>query len=162
MRGGAIAPFIWSLLLIVLMVINIIWTAGNLIQAATFSFAILMVWLVGLALLRLAPREALRKGEPELSTQPEALPSSSAAAAMAGVGLGAFSFGWVFGGFWIFFGAGILVVCLSRLALERRAQHAAYRRYVRELQAGQSVLPPERSEAAGEQRPAAVPRGTRV
>lgn len=135
MRGGAIAPLVWSGLLIVMMVINIIWTAGNLIQASTFAFAILMVWLLGLALLRLSPREALRKGEPQLRTEPEALPSASAAAAMAGVGLGAFSFGWVFGGFWIYFGAGIVVICLGRLILERRAQHAAYRRYLDELHA---------------------------
>jgi hypothetical protein len=137
MRGGAIAPLLWSVLLIVLMVINIVWTAGNLIQAAMFGFSILMVWLVGLALLRLAPREALRRGEPELRTQPEALPSASAAAAMAGVGLGAFSFGWAFGGFWIYFGAGVLVICLSRLILEHRAQRAAYLAYLRERHLGQ-------------------------
>jgi hypothetical protein len=129
-RGGAIAPFIWSVLLIVLMVINIIWTAGNMIQAATFGFAILMLWLVGLALLRLAPGEALRKGPPEPITEPEATPSASAAAAMAGIGLGAFAFGWAFGGFWIYFGAGILVICLFRLVLEHRSQRAAYRRFL--------------------------------
>lgn len=134
MRGGAIAPFVWSVLLIVLMVINIIWTDGNAIQAGTFGFAILMIWLVGLALLRLGPREALRKGPPELRGEPEVVPSASAAAAMAGVGLAAFSFGWAFGGFWIFFGAGILAACLVRLVLERRAQHRAYRRYLRSLQ----------------------------
>jgi heme exporter protein D len=131
-RGGAIAPFVWSVLLIIMMVINIIWTTGDEIQAATFGFAILMIWLVGLALLRLAPHEALRRGGPERVTEPEALPSASGAAALAGVGLGAFSFGWAFGGFWIFFGAGIMVICLARLALERRAQHAAYRRYLRQ------------------------------
>jgi hypothetical protein len=117
------------------MVINIIWTTGNEIQAATFGAAIFMVWLVGLALLRLAPHEALRRGGPEVRSEPEALPSASAAAALGGIGLGAFSFGWVFGGFWIYFGAGILVICLARLLLERRAQHAAYRRYLREVDA---------------------------
>jgi hypothetical protein len=131
MRGGAIAPFVWSMLLVVLMVINIIWTAGNMIQAATFGFAIFMLWLVGLALLRLAPGgEAMRKGPPEAMTEPEATPSASAAAAMAGIALGAFAFGWVFGGFWIYFGAGILVICLFRLVLEHRSQRAAYRRFL--------------------------------
>jgi cation transport ATPase len=128
---------VWSVLLIILMVINIIWTAGNEIQAATFGFSILMVWLVGLAVLRLAPQEALRRGEPELRAQPEAMPSASAAAAMAGVGLGAFSFGWVFGGFWIYFGAAVLVICLGRLILEHRAQRAAYLAYLRERDPGQ-------------------------
>lgn len=130
MRGGAIAPFVWSVLLIVLMVINIIWTTGNLIQAAMFGFAILMVWLVGLALLRFSPREGLRRGPPEFPAEPEAMPSASAAAAMGGIGLGAFSFGWAFGGFWIYFGAGILVICFFRLVLEHRAQRAAYRRFL--------------------------------
>jgi hypothetical protein len=134
MRGGAIAPLVWSVLLVAMMVINIIWTDGNAIQAGTFGFAILMVWLLGLALLRLSPREALRKGGPELRTSPEALPAASAASAMAGVGLAAFSFGWVFGGFWVFFGAGILAICLGRLILEHAAQRAAHRRYLSELE----------------------------
>ncbi|HET9721249.1 MAG TPA: hypothetical protein VFP55_14305 [Solirubrobacteraceae bacterium] len=134
MRGGAITPLLWSVLLGVMMVINIIWTDGNAIQASTFGFAILMMWLMGLALLRLAPREALRKGPPGPRSEPEAVPSASAAAAMAGVGLGAFSFGWAFGGFWIFFGAGVLLACAVRLVLEHLAQRRSHRRYLRSLE----------------------------
>jgi hypothetical protein len=131
MRGGALAPLIWSVLLLALAVTNVIWTSGDAIQAGTFGFAIVSIWLLGLVLIRLAP-EARRKGPPEPLLRPEVVPSASLAAMVAGIGFGAFVFGFAFGRFWIFLGAGVFLASLGRLFVELRAQRRAHRRSLRE------------------------------
>lgn len=131
MRGGAIPIFIWGVLLAIMAVINAIWTTGNVIQGCVFAFGVLSVWGLAMVLIWLAP-EARRKGPPELRRRPILMPSASAGAAGAAIAFSAFTFGWAFGGFWIFFGAGILLAALGRLLLEHRAARRAFRRVLAE------------------------------
>jgi cation transport ATPase len=126
MRGGALAPLIWALLLAALAITNAIWTAGNVIQGGTFAAAVGSIVALAVLLIVLSP-EARHKGAPELRTRAAALPSGSFAAMLAGLALGCFAFGFAFGRFPIFFGAGLLVVALGRLSLELRAQRRAVR-----------------------------------
>ena len=56
------------------------------------------------------------------------MPSASLAALIAGLAFGCFVFGLAFGHFPIYFGAGLLIAALGRLALEVRAERRARRR----------------------------------
>lgn len=124
MRGGALVPLVWAGLLLLLAAINAIWTQGDLIQSATFLAAIGSVLALAILLIGLSP-QARRTGAPEASTSPEAVPSTSLASMIAGLALGMFAFGFAFGQFPIFFGAGLLIVSLGRLIVELRAQRRA-------------------------------------
>src|SRR5690348_7425527 len=121
MRGGSIPLLAWGLLLAVLMVINAIW-AGDAIQTGTFAAAILAVFGGAAAFLALAPRESLRRGPPPRVTGPEAVPRASAGALLFGLGVASMLFGLVFGTFPIYFGIGLVVAGLGRLAMEYRAE----------------------------------------
>jgi Na+/H+-translocating membrane pyrophosphatase len=120
MRGGALPLLAWATLLVVLLAINWIWT-GDAIQIGTFAFAALAIY-AGAALLGQSNREALRPGAPEPRPEPETVPQASIGAVIAGLSVAAILFGLTFGRFLIFFGAGMLVVALGRLALELRSQ----------------------------------------
>ncbi len=120
MRGGAIPVFLWGTVLLVLMAINVIWT-GDRVQAATFGFAVLVVYATSLGLV-LANRDARRTGPPVRITHPEAAPQNSLAALALGVSIGAMMFGVVFGKFLVFIGAGVWVLAAGRLVAEVRAQ----------------------------------------
>ncbi len=48
---------------------------------------------------------------------------------IAGLSFGCFLFGFAFGHFPIYFGAGLLIAALGRLALEMRAERRARRRF---------------------------------
>ncbi len=120
MRGGAIPLLVWGSLLVVLMLINLIWT-GDAIQAGTFAFAVVVV-LTCAGLFVAGSRAAIRRGAPELRPEPEGVPQASLGAALAGFSVATFVFGLVFGRFLIFFGAGLLVAALGRLTLELRSQ----------------------------------------
>ncbi|HET9102748.1 MAG TPA: hypothetical protein VFN55_05290 [Solirubrobacteraceae bacterium] len=120
MRGGAIPVLIWGGLLIVLAVINVVWTS-DAIQAATFAFAVITVLAWALALV-VAQRGAIRRGPPETPAGPEAVPATSLGAALAGFSVATFMFGFAFGRFLLFFGAGLFVASLGRLTVELRAQ----------------------------------------
>jgi hypothetical protein len=124
-RGGAIPLLAWGALLVVLGAINWIWT-GAAIQVATFAFAVLVV-VAGGGVLVLLSRQALRPGPPEPRSDPEAVPDVSMAAVVAGLSVGSFAFGFVFGTFFVYFGAGMLVLSLGRLAIEVRAQRRSER-----------------------------------
>jgi hypothetical protein len=134
-RGGAIAPICWAGLLAVLGVINWIWT-GDAVQIGSFGFAVLAIVLLAAALAVAAP-EARRRGAPGASSRPQALPAISLGAAIAGVGLAIFVFGFAFGQFPILFGAGAFIVGCGRLGLERRAQRH------REREAARAAEPSE-------------------
>lgn len=125
MRGGAIPLLAWATVLVVLLAINWIWT-GDAIQVGSFAFAALVIY-VGGGLAVLAHREAVRPGPPEPRSDPEAVPSSSLAAAVAGLSVACILFGVVWSNFLVIFGAGTLVLSLGRLALELRAERATKR-----------------------------------
>jgi hypothetical protein len=124
-RGGAIPLLAWGTLLAVLGAINWIWT-GDTIQLGTFAFAILVV-IGSAAILVLLSRQAIRRGAPEPSDEPEAVPDVSVGAVVAGLSLGSFAFGFVFGRFFVYFGLGMLALALGRLAIEVRAQRRSER-----------------------------------
>jgi hypothetical protein len=109
----------------VLGAINWIWT-GSAIQVGTFAFAILVIVGTGIGLAVLF-RPALRPGPPEPRDDPEAVPEESVGAVAAGLSLGSILFGFVFGSFFVYFGAGMLVLSLGRLAIEVREQRRSER-----------------------------------
>ncbi len=127
MRGGAIPLLAWATGLVVLLAINWIWT-GDAIQVGTFALAAGIVY-VGAGLLTLAYRQAPRRGPPERRRDPEPIPRYSLAAPAAGLSVACMLFGVVWARFLVFFGAGVLLLSLGRLALELRAQRATAARY---------------------------------
>jgi hypothetical protein len=131
MRGGALAPLAWALLLCALGVTNAIWTTGNLIQGGEFAAAVGSIVALAVLLAALS-RDALRRGEPETDGRPEAVPSASLAAAVAGCAFGCFAFGFAFGRFPVYFGGGLLAAALGRLVVEVRAQRRAHARLLEE------------------------------
>jgi hypothetical protein len=131
MRGGAIPLLAWGTLLAVLMAINWIWT-GDAIQVGSFGFAVLVIWGgAGLAILCSRGR-ALRPGSPEVDGGPEVIPEASSGAMLAALGLASIVFGFVFGTFPIYFGAGLLLAAIGRLAIELRAERESRMRATRE------------------------------
>lgn len=125
MRGGAIPLLAWGTLLVVLGAINWIWTRSA-IQVGTFAFAILVIVGTGVG-LAVRYRQALRPGPPAPRGDPEAVPEESVGAVAAGLSLGSILFGFVFGSFFVYFGAGMLVMSLGRLAMEVREQRRSER-----------------------------------
>jgi hypothetical protein len=125
-RGGAIPLLAWGTLLVVLLIINWIWT-GDAIQVGSFAFAALVIYGAGL-LLWLASREALRRGPPPPRGEPEALPESSLGAVLIGFSVGCILFGLAWGRFLIYFGAGLLLLSLGRLVLELRSERESKER----------------------------------
>lgn len=123
MRGGALPVLGWVSLLALAGILNAVWT-GDAIQSATFGAAVLAITLTGLALILRSP-QATRRGEPDRTSRPEAIPVASLSVAAIAIGLGVLAFGIVFGTFPILLGAGIIVAGLGRLAIERHAQHRA-------------------------------------
>jgi len=128
-RGGAIPLLAWGTLLAVLLTINWIWT-GDAIQVGQFGFAALVIY-AGAALLALTGRGALRRGAPPRDPSPDALPEASLAAVLAGLSIGCILFGVVWATFLVYFGAGVLVLSLGRVAQERRVERESLRRLTR-------------------------------
>jgi len=124
MRGGAIPLLVWGSLLLVLLALNWIWT-GDAIQVASFAFAVSSVigWVI--ALLTSRPREALRRGPPSASREPQAVPSASYGSVLLAVGAASTVFGFAFGHFFVFFGAGLMVVSAGVVARELYAERRA-------------------------------------
>ena len=128
MRGGAIPLLVWGTVLAVLLGLNWVWT-GDLIQVASFAFAVASVvgWVLALVLLR--PGEALRRGPPARSGEPQAVPSASYGSVLLAVGAASIVFGFAFGHFPVYFGAGVMVVAAGVVARERFAERQARRRW---------------------------------
>lgn len=125
MRGGAIPLLAWGTLLAVPLAINWIWT-GDAIQVGEFGFAVLVIYGTAAALW-LASRDAIRRGAPEARSEPEALPQASLAPVLVALSVAAILFGLVWANFLVYFGAGVLVLSLGRLALELRAERDSRR-----------------------------------
>jgi hypothetical protein len=121
-RGGAIPLIAWGTLLLVLFIINWIWDAKP-VNAATAAFAAVVIYAFAF-LLWLARHEAIRRGPPEPSAEPQALPQMSLGAVLVGLSLGAILFGFVWAQFLVFFGIGLLLLSLGRVWLEVRAERA--------------------------------------
>jgi hypothetical protein len=126
-RGGAIPLLAWGTLLVVLMVINWIWT-GDAIQIGTFAFAATVVLGSALILILLGRRQAVSRGEPPATDSLRAVPRSSLASFLLALAVASIMFGLAFGRFLIYFGAGLLIVSLGavwrELAAERRERRA--------------------------------------
>jgi hypothetical protein len=119
-RGGAIPLAVWGALNLALLTINWIWE-GTTIHVGETGYAVLVVWLTGTVFL-LLNRDSVRKGEPEPVTEPEAVPTSSVAAAVFGLAVGLILFGVVFGNFLVYLGAAVLVLAFARVVRELRWQ----------------------------------------
>ena len=130
MRGGALPVIVWGCLLGALMATNAIWT-GDTIQIGDYAYAMLTLVTIVVALTLASRRRALRRGPPELDERPDAVPDISFGAALAAVGLAALIFGLAFGHFFIYFGAGLMVLGLARVGTELRSQRRTLERYRR-------------------------------
>lgn len=130
MRGGAIPILVWGTILTVAYALLVIWT-GSGVNAAVTGFAVLITFGTGLALVLLRPREALRKGPPPASPEPRAIISSSLGAVLFAIGVGVMVFGFAFGHFIIYFGAGLIVASSGVLTLESASRRRALERWRR-------------------------------
>jgi hypothetical protein len=121
MRGGAIPLLVWALILTVLYALNVVWT-GNGVNAAMEAFAVTAIVATALGFVALRGREALRRGEPPPSPEPRAVPTASFGAVLLAIGVATLAYGFAFGHFLVYFGAGTIVVALGVLAREAYAQ----------------------------------------
>jgi hypothetical protein len=133
MRGGAIPLLAWGTILLVLAVGNWIWDEKT-VNGAAATGAVLIVYAFG-AFVWLAGRESIRRGPPERDGKPEAVPQDSLASVVVGLSIGCILFGLTWAKFLVYFGAGMLVLSLGRVVLERRAERAARARALSEREA---------------------------
>jgi hypothetical protein len=155
MRGGALVVLIWSLLLLALFLGHWIYAAeGTQIAISGGSLGIIV--LSGAA-IALSGREALRRGPPPARTKVEAVPDISFAAGLIGFSIATIGFGFVWGHFLTYFGAGLLALSIGRLVLELRAERATLRAH-RPPPAGEASL---RGHPPAEPEPAAQPETER-
>jgi hypothetical protein len=130
MRGGAWPLLIFGSLLVVMGVGNRIWADAG-VQSATFAFAAAASYLVAAALCAAGRREPLRRGAPPEVEVRRAVPAASAGAVVLALGAGGLAFGFVFGKFLVFGGAGVLALGAVLIARELRAQRRAVARGAR-------------------------------
>lgn len=130
MRGGVIPLLAWAMLIVLLLALNWVWT-DDLIQVAAFAFTALSVIGWGVVLIVARPREALRRGPPEPSAEPESVPTASYGSVLLAVGAATVVFGLVFGHFLIDFGFGVLAAGILLVAREQYAERRARRHWSR-------------------------------
>jgi hypothetical protein len=124
MRGGARPVLIWLGILTASGVLDAIWT-GDLVQIGMVVIAVGLVSAVVIGVI-IANPDALRRGEPG-PRGTETIIGSSFAAFFLAFGFAVFVFGWTFGKFPIFVGAGMMILGIGRLIGEWRAQRQAWR-----------------------------------
>lgn len=129
MRGGAIPILAWGTLLLVLFIGNWIWDNRGVNPLAA-GIASALIYAFGL-LLSLARREAVRRGPPPSSPGLDPVPEASVGAVLVGISIGCILFGVVWSTFFVYFGAGLLLLAVGRLALELRAERRALERAAR-------------------------------
>lgn len=125
MRGGALPLICWLLLLTCFGVINAIWT-GDAVQVGTVAAAVVSIGLLITALTFAAP-ESVHRGEPVAERKPRVLPRTSSGTVICALGFASLIFGFTFGHFPIYFGAGLMLAGASRLAVELHSQRRAGR-----------------------------------
>lgn len=130
MRGGAIPLLVWGVILAVSLALVSVWT-GRGVTAAMAGFAVGVTFATALAFILLRPREALRRGSPEPSQEPRAIASASFGSVLLAIGACALAYGFAFGHFLIYFGAGLMVVAIGILVREKAAQRRALRQWRR-------------------------------
>lgn len=130
MRGGSIPLLAWGLVLFVALVLNWIWTQGDAIQVGMFGFAVVVIWGFGLLFAVRSRRESLHRGAPTPSTAPQTVPEISWGAFGIAAGVAAVMFGFEFGRFLVYFGAGLLIASLGLVVIERRGERRAQREFV--------------------------------
>lgn len=128
MRGGSIPLIVWGLLLVALLALNWIWT-GDAIQVGSFGFAAMASLGGGGLLAWRAGRNALKRGPPEPKATVDTIPQASSGAALAGLSLASILFGFTFGSFLIYFGAGLLAISIGRIVIELRAERSSRQRW---------------------------------
>jgi hypothetical protein len=131
MRGGAIPLLVWATILSILFALNVVWT-GKGLNLAMAGFAVAVIVVTAVWLIATRPREALRRGEPPPPTEPQAIPTASYAAVLFGIGVAAMTFGFAFGHFLVYFGAGLIAASLGALAREHHVQRQVVKRWRRE------------------------------
>lgn len=129
MRGASLPGLGWMSLIGVLLAVHWIWT-DDTIENATFGFAIgvVFIWVL---VLRARSSQALQPGPPGSPGGPETVPSASLGAVLVAVSLVTVSFGFVFGSFLVFIGAGLFVAAallLTREIIDERHARASARR----------------------------------
>jgi len=125
MRGGAIPILAWGTILLALCIGNWVWNQRP-VSGAAATVAVVIVYVFGIALW-LARRESIRPGPPEPRDEPEAVPQASLAAVLIGLSVGCALFGLAWAKFLMYFGAGMLLLALGRLAIELRSERATRR-----------------------------------
>jgi energy-converting hydrogenase Eha subunit H len=123
-RGGAIPVAAWGTLLLVLAIGNWVWD-DKFVNGLAATFAVLAIYGTASLLAVRGGRKALRKGEPEPDSLPQALPQASSGAVFSAVGFASIVFGFTFGSFLIYFGGALLIFGLGRIAQELRAEKAS-------------------------------------
>ena len=120
MRGGALVVLAWAALLGALFVGHWIYAAEpTQIAISGGSIGVMLLWgLVAVAVRR----ESLRRGPPPPRRIVEAIPAYSFAAGLIGFSVASIAFGFVWGRFLTYFGAGLLLISLVRLAAELRSE----------------------------------------
>jgi hypothetical protein len=113
MRGGAVPLLCWATLLTLSGLLNAIW-AGVSVQTATFGAGVLAIVLFAAAVLLRPQRSGL-----------ETVTRASLATVIVAVGFAALMFGFSFGHFIIYFGAGLMLAGLGRLLVELHHQRRA-------------------------------------
>jgi hypothetical protein len=125
-RGSSVPVLVESLLLAAMLAMNWIWTS-DMIQVATFAFAVLVLAGAAIGLAVASKGDSVRRGAPPAEVSMLTQPQSSLGAVLAAIALAATIFGLAFGRFLVFFGAGLFIASLGRLAVEQRAQRRARR-----------------------------------
>jgi O-antigen ligase len=124
-RGGAIPVLVWGTILLVLAAGNWIWD-DKPVNSGAATAAVVIIYSFGVALW-LNRREAIRRGPPEPRPETETVPQSSLAAVLIGLSVATVLFGLAWSNFLVYFGAGLLIVSLGRLAGELRSEAASRR-----------------------------------
>jgi uncharacterized iron-regulated membrane protein len=132
MRGGAIPIIVWGTILLVLAIGNAVWDSKPVNGIEAFA-ASLIIYITAL-LLWLARRDSIRRGPPPAETELELVPQASTGAVFIGISVGTILFGLVWAKFLLFFGFGILVLSLYRLAVEIRSERTSDRQARQELE----------------------------
>jgi hypothetical protein len=130
-RGGAIPVIAWGGILLVLAIGNALWNAKPVAAIEAFT-ASLIIYLTAL-IIWLARRDAIRRGPPPPESEIEPVPEGSTGAVFAGISVATIVFGIAWSKFFVFFGAGTLVLSLGRVMLELRSERTSDRRAHQEL-----------------------------